>query len=352
MSKTLLTEKKYLFAIFIGFLLIQSSLASIVFADKGSSSKLAINRVTLENNAEYEEIIEQGLKHLGGDNFSQIIKWFCSQPEIEFATCVYNTITIKFIDGSYTLIIKPYQTIGENSCYNIFSTYYYCAGNNFSSEPKEALILNPFEYVYGNWYCRVIAKDLQLMGYDVLYRADNRVDLNLIRYNLSAEVLYLNTHAGCWDVDGDGSPDEVVIGIGEVWDNETDEKYSFEYRNKMIVKARIGDKYVIAFTPYLIDYYYRENRFPGSLIYIAACYVAYDSSMANSFLQAGARAYMGWSRETVFWTNSVTSVVAFKLLCKGFTVKTVCSLIGYGVLLHVLLGSKLMYYGDGNLKIS
>jgi len=54
----------------------------------------------------------------------------------------------------------------------------------------------------------------------------------------------------------------------------------------------------------------------------------------------------------VFWTNSVTSVVAFKLLCRGFTVKTVCSLIGYGGLFHVLFKSKLMYYGDGNLKIS
>ena len=350
MSKTLLTEKKYLFAIFIGFLLIQSSLGSIVFAGKCSPSELAIKKIRLKNNTKYEEIIEQGLEHLGENNFSQTIRWLCSQPEIEFATYVYNTMTIKFVDGSYILIIEPHQTIDGLHYYNISSMYY--TGGNSRSWSREALILNPFEYVYGNWYCRVIAKDLQLLGYNVTYRANNRVDLNFIRYNLSAEVLYLNTHAGCWDIDGDGSPDEVVIGIGEVWDDETDEKYSFEYENKMIVKARIGDRYVIAFTPYLIDYYYRENRFPGSLIYIAACYVAYDSSMANSFLQAGAKAYMGWSRETVFWTNSVTSIVAFKLLCRGFTVKTVCSLIGYGGLFHVLFKSKLMYYGDGNLKIS
>lgn len=350
MSKTLLTEKKYLFAIFIGFLLIQSSLGSIVFAGKCSHSALAIKKIRLKNNTKYEEIIEQGLEHLGGNNFSQTIRWLCSQPEIEFATYVYNTMTIKFVDGSYILIIEPHQAIDGLHYYNISPMYY--TGGNSHSWSREALILNPFEYVYGNWYCRVIAKDLQLLGYNVTYRADNRVDLNFIRYNLSAEVLYLNTHAGCWDIDGDGSPDEVVIGIGEVWDDETDEKYSFEYENKMIVKARIGDRYVIAFTPYLIDYYYRENRFPSSLIYIAACYVAYDSSMANSFLQAGAKAYMGWSRETVFWTNSVTSVVAFKLLCRGFTVKTVCSLIGYGGLFHVLFKSKLMYYGDGNLKIS
>jgi len=214
-----------------------------------------------------------------------------------------------------------------------------------------ALILNPSEYIYGNLHCRKIINKLIPKGYNIVYLSNEAVDLSYIKFNLSAEIVYINTHAGYWDIDGDNQPDTVVISTGEHWTNETPQKYQFEYENQMIVKGRVGDNTFIAFTPALIDYYYEPGDFPNSLIYMASCYVTYDDSMAQVFLDKGASAYVGWNKNTIFWTNSMTSVRSFRLLTYGFTVKQVCNLIRSGGLINFFLLSKLTYYGNGNHKI-
>lgn len=86
----------------------------------------------------------------------------------------------------------------------------------------------------------------------------------------------------------------------------------------------------MAFTPAFIDYYYAPEDFPDSLVYMATCFATYDVSMAQEFLDAGASVYMGWSQNTVFWTNSKTSVNAFRLLADGLAVQQHCRLIGSG----------------------
>ena len=214
-----------------------------------------------------------------------------------------------------------------------------------------ALILNPSEYIYGNLHCRKIINKLIPKGYNIVYLSNEAVDLSYIKFNLSAEIVYINTHAGYWDIDGDNQPDTVVISTGEHWTNDTPVKYQFEYDNQMIVKGRVGDITFIAFTPALIDYYYKPGDFPNSLIYMASCYVTYDDSMAQVFLDKGASAYVGWNKNTIFWTNSITSVRSFRLFTYGFTVKQVCKLIRSGGLINFFLLSKLTYYGNGNHKI-
>ena len=219
------------------------------------------------------------------------------------------------------------------------------------SEGYNALILNPSEYLYGNQHCQKIINKLIKRGYNIVYLSNEDVDLSYIKSNLSAEIVYMNTHAGYWDIDGDNVSDTVVISTGEHWTNETHIKYKFEYENQMIVEGRVGDQNFIAFTPALIEYYYSPGDFPNSLIFMATCYAAYDNSMGKVFLDNGASAYIGWNQNTIFWTNSITSVRAFRLLSYGFTVKQVCKLIRSGGLINFFLQSKLTYYGDGNLKI-
>ena len=222
---------------------------------------------------------------------------------------------------------------------------------SISSEEYTALFLNPSEYLYGNQHCQKIINKLIKRGYNIVYLSNEDVDLSYIKSNLTAEIVYMNTHAGYWDIDGDNQPDTVVISTGEHWTNETPQKYQFEYENHMIVEGLVGDQYFIAFTPALIEYYYSPGDLPNSLIYMATCYAAYDNSMAQVFLDKGASAYVGWNQNTVFWTNSITSVRAFRLFTYGFTVKQVCKLIRSGGLINFFLQSKLIYYGDGNYKI-
>jgi len=228
-----------------------------------------------------------------------------------------------------------------NVSYNTISTY----------PEKTALILNPSEYLYGKLHCQLIINNLHTNGYQVTYLSNEAVDLSFIKTNLAAEIVYINTHAGYFDIDGDNISETVVIATGELWTEETPQKYQFEYENDMIVEGSVGDKSFIAFTPALIEYYYDTGDFPDSLIYMATCFASYDDSMAQVFLDKGASAYMGWNQNTVFWTNSLTSIKAFRLFLYGYTVEQVCNLIRSGGIINFFLQSKLTYYGDGTHKM-
>ena len=314
----------------------------------------------------HNEIINQGLQIVCKENnlvineatllprtslLTELEKWYNSHPMIEFASLIETTITIKFIDGSYTLLMDIFKLMNKCNTENektlhdpidVFSGY---------TSGQTALILNPSEYLYGNRHCKKIINILIDKGYNIVYLANEDVDLPYIKYNLQAEIIYMNTHAGYWDIDGDNESDAVVIATGEYWTNETEEIYQFEYENQMIVEGMVGDKSFIAFTPALIEYYYEPGDLPDSMAYMATCHATFDDSMANAFLDSGASAYMGWTRNTIFWTNSLTSVLAFKLFARGFTVKQVCRLIRFGSILNFLLGSKLTYYGSGEHRI-
>jgi len=225
--------------------------------------------------------------------------------------------------------------------------------NDFStkSESCTALILNPSEHLYGSGHCIKIISKLIRRGYNIEYLSNDDVDLSYIEKNLSADIVYINTHAGYWDLDGDDIKESVVIATGEHWTNETPTKYQFEYENNMIVEGVVGDERFIVFTPALIDYFYSPGDFPNSLIYMATCFASYDDSMARVFLDKGVSAYIGWSQNTAFWTNSITSVLAFRFFVNGFNVKLVCRLIRSGGFINFFLQSKLTYYGDRNHQI-
>ena len=301
----------------------------------------------------YDEIISQGLQ-LNAEE-KNLEKWYNSHPLIEFTSLVENTMTIKFIDDSYTLILDISSMLDNKRIPNreafctsspIFSNY-----TSASTKGYSALLLNPSEYLYGNRHCKKIINRLLYKGYNIAYVSDEDVDLPYIRYNFTAEIVYMNTHAGYWDIDGDQQGDAVVIGTGEYWTNETENIYQFEYENQMIVKGMVGDKSFVCFTPAFIEYYYDPGDLPNSLIYMATCHATYDDSMANAFLESGASAYMGWAQNTVFWTNSRTSVRAFRLFTLGLNVHYVCSLIRYGGFYNFLFRSKLTYFGDNEYRI-
>jgi len=334
------------------------------------------NRKILDQEIKYDEIIDKGLHLFDKDRerislktdsvFSNrdtslltvLERWYNANPMIEFASLIENTITIKFIDGEYTLLMDlfpvSYDYIREDKNPSYLSSHTKTFFPSFTSEQnngKKALILNQAEYLYGSHHCEKIMKNLQNIGYNVTYISNEEIDLNYTKNNLKAEIVYMNTHAGYWDTDGDKKPDAVVIATGEKWTNETVHIHQFEYNHSMILRGKVGSNYFVAFTPALITYYYHPEDFPDSLIYMATCDAAYDDSMAESFLEAGASVYIGWKQTTAFWTNSITSVLAFKLLSKGFNVNQVCRLIGSGGMYNFLFRSKLIYYGDGYHKI-
>jgi hypothetical protein len=301
-------------------------------------------------------IISQGLKHYESQYFTdssslrQLTLWYDTHPQVAFATLIQTTITVKFIDETYIILMNPSLKTPDFLPITNESPIH---GNQqpLVSNGYTAVLLHAAEYLYGYRPIQRIISILLPLGYTLTYRSNTNVNLRYIENNLSADIVYLNTHAGYWDIDGDEEPDLVVIGTGEYWTNETPQQYQFEYDNQMIVEGMVGDTSFIAFTPTLINHFYQSEDFPNSLIYMATCHACYDDSMATVFLENGAGAYLGWSQNTLFWTNSITSSLTFRLLSYGFTIQQVCKLIRSGGIYNFILRSKLTYYGDGDYQI-
>jgi len=329
------------------------------------SSELAIQGQVICPSSEHptsvhipsDTIIRQGLNTIenskqGITNHSSLLlelkNWYNEHPLVAFASLIGTTMTVKFIDGSYTVIMDAFADEKEQMP-DTPSLIFHHRGAEASN--NTAVILNPFEYLYGHQQCNRIIATLLRHDYRLEYLANEAVDLSYLRHNLTADIVYMDTHAGYFDLNGDQQADAVVIATGEPWTNDTEQIYEFEYQHQLIVKGMVGDRGFVTFTPAFIEYYYSPGGFTNSLIYMATCYATYDASMAQAFLDAGASTYMGWTKNTMFWTNSRTSVNAFRLLASGCTVQQVCTLIRFGGIYNRVFHSKLVYYGAGDHRI-
>ncbi len=299
--------------------------------------------ITIDDSINPNLIIKESIEQIKSKSLSDYEKYFEPNSMVEFTSVVKNTLTVKFNDGKYKLI---FENNGFTSSNNLK------LNTNFDKTlGKTALILNPCEYLYGNLHCKKIINNLIKDGYNINYLSDEDVNLNFTKNCLAEEIVYFNTHAGYWDTNGDGIEDAVVIATGELWSDNTEDIYEFEYENEMIVEGFVGNNSFVCFTPLFIKYYYENNKFSDSLIYMATCHATYDDSMANAFLESGAEVFIGWSGNTLFWTNSLTSSLAFKMLTLGFNVKQVCKIIRFGGIYNRILGAKLIYFGDGDYAI-
>ncbi|MBN1861645.1 MAG: hypothetical protein JW840_09320 [Candidatus Thermoplasmatota archaeon] len=306
----------------------------------------------------YEKIIQKGIDcvqtEMNQPNDSlqyldELEAWFNHHPLITFASRIGTSMTIKFIDDVYIILMEFDLFIIQPALVKDSFTSF--IDERYGSGTHKAVLLNAAESMYGHRQCKKIIATLLRFDYSIEYVANHAVDLMYMKNNLSADIVYMNTHAGFFDVDGDHQAESVVIATGEFWTNETEETYAFDYENKFIVKGMVGDQAFVAFTPAFIEHYYSEAGLPDSLVFMATCYALYDSSMAEQFCNVGAAVYMGWSQNTVFWTNSRTSVTAFHLLSCGLSVQQVCRLIRSGGFYNWLLHSKLTYYGDGTYRL-
>ena len=263
---------------------------------------------------------------------------------IKKATCIQQSITIEFTDGYQLVILEPKIQERKHMIVNDIDHLQ----STIIDSTQTALLLHPFAQIYGTRQCRIISRLLKYKNIATTYIGDQDVNLQYIQQNLSADIIYLNTHAGFWDLNGSQRTESVIIATGEEWTNDTPSKYSFEYTNQFIVEGMVGKTGYIAFTPALIEYYYNNTAFNDSLIYMATCHALHDSSMASVFLDKDAAVYLSWTQDTVFWTNSLTSIWTFRLLSLGISIESICKIIGRGGFYNWLFDSKLSYLGDGN----
>ncbi|MBU0497845.1 MAG: hypothetical protein KKC68_04850 [Candidatus Thermoplasmatota archaeon] len=255
-------------------------------------------------------------------------------------------ISVEFNDGYYIILLE----IDNEPFFNRESLYEPAIFYLQDGGDDTALVLHPFRDVYGSRQCRIITRILKTHGYNPRYMVNDAVDLRFIEQNLSAEIIYMNTHAGYWDINRTLGLETVVIATGEEWTNDTPSTYAFEYSHHFIVEGMIGKRSVIAFTPELIEYYYNESAFNNSLVFMATCDALHDASMASIFISKGAAVYMGWTRDTIFWTNNLASIWVFRLLSLGLSIEQICQIIGSGGVYNTLFRSTLSFMGDGSFR--
>jgi hypothetical protein len=282
------------------------------------------------------------------DGYTFLEDWFAAHPDVWWVRSTPPSMTLRFDDGAYLVILDVLLSIAAAATEpqpQMPSLQTTAEGTG------DALILNPCEYLYGSHHCTVIGRILGRQGYAVTSYANEAVDIPFLRQNLSASILYLNTHAGYWDIDGDGEADSVVVASGEHWTTATPEAYPYEYEHQLIVEGVVGPMSFVAITPGFIATFYPPGSLPDTLVYMATCSASHDASMAVPFLAAGASVYIGWSDVTVAWTNSWTSVAAFRMLSLHLPVDTVCLLVRYGGMYNRLFRSELTWFGDGSYRL-
>jgi hypothetical protein len=269
------------------------------------------------------------------------------QPLVSATMLCKGSISVEFMDGYQLVLLSPTSSGLQQQTKARADPD---SPKAFES-PHSALILHPFAQVYGSRQCRIIKRILTLQDIPVVYYENQAVDLKFIEENLSTAIIYYNTHAGFWDINTSNQTETVVIATGEKWTNDTITKYSYEYSHQFIVEGVVGTTSYVAFTPALIEYYYNDTAFTDSFIYMATCHAVYDDSMASVFLDKGAAVYLSWTKDTVFWTNSLSSIWTFRLLSLGVSIASICDIIGYGGFYNWLFDSTLSYLGDGSYTL-
>ncbi len=298
---------------------------------------------------------------------TRLDKWYEKQPEVEFASLIDKTMTIRFIDGFYNVIFLdlPTHSLGELQKKQVFSApdsqinpslekIYDCSSS--SNKNKTAVVLNPSEWepLRGSYYCSEIVAYLKDAGYGtVIYRENSKVDIDFLKYNLSVNVTFNVGHGGHLDLDNDSFIDTTVLASGEEWSDGYDGLDEF-------IKGTIGGKSFVCYKPSFIKKHYNKSdssSFPkDSLVFIAACYSLETKSMAKAFVDyAGAASYMGWKMDSVIapWSNRYFSAEAFRVLCRrGYTINKSCNHVKDLLALYGMTFIKLDYYGYGELNIT
>ena len=96
-------------------------------------------------------------------------QWLSGHPSVDFASFAENTITVRFVDGSYTLIIDPFYSFHNIWESPIQSGDTDCSPTSTLQTYPTALVLNPTAYMYGTRHCRKITSLLQHRGYSIVY---------------------------------------------------------------------------------------------------------------------------------------------------------------------------------------
>ena len=283
----------------------------------------------------------QGLEHgkaLG------LLKQFYAEAGMQVFLADSDMTVIGYGGKSVLLLGEPGSWGSAESGTILFGKPSPCGSPDTWPTNSSAILLDPFDWQGGVFHnpglFNAIKSDLQSAGYSVSYYKNTQVTISLIETKLDKGVVFNRGHGGY-----DSSTRQVIICSGERWNSS---KYQYEQSQGWVVRAWIlhyGQYYdFFTYTPGLISNYY--SNLPNSLIYMESCEGLKNSTMANAWLNAGAGAYMGWTKSVLVVDGDAAAEENFHDMCiNGLSV---CQVVKKG---YISAGAKLQYKGTGTLGL-
>lgn len=213
---------------------------------------------------------------------------------------------------------------------------------NISPTGKKALILTPFQFQFDPDGSRAanIVQSLSNAGFEITYKKNSDVTLDIIKTLNNYDVIYIETHGGVLSSNHVVLTTGVTITDANSLDQET--KDNLAANNLISLHVSGNPNTFLTFTDDYIRHRFQSNPFNNNLIVAMACYSADNSSMADAFTSLGAAAYIGFKDES--WTDYIQAVAtvlfsnlsqagtslstAFNTAHSGFPISWGMSLIG------------------------
>lgn len=178
---------------------------------------------------------------------------------------------------------------------------------------NQALILDPFRRQFepsgdeGD-EANNIEMTLKAAGFVVTRKENDQVTIDDFKSLDKYGVIALVSHGARVDVlsqaaignsryfnNPDRARGRVVVVTGVVADDKNIETYKVDLAFRRLIITEVRGVNYLAITPSFINTY-TPNPLPNSLIYVSACDSTYNESLAKTFIEKGAGAFVGYSR--------------------------------------------------------
>jgi hypothetical protein len=173
---------------------------------------------------------------------------------------------------------------------------------------RKAIVLAPFNWDFGATDdgpgIYQILKNSSCPAFDITYLLNSAVTVDVIKTLHQYGVVAVTTHGDTyykgllslwqekwgWDY----WFGQVVFLTGQTATTSNKAAYEIDLKKGRLAITSNASGGYYAVLPSFIRHY-SVNKYPDSLVYIGACRSTYNSSMANAFLDSGAKTYLGYS---------------------------------------------------------
>jgi hypothetical protein len=308
---------------------------------------------------DYEGIIQEGfsihqklISKKPAEGLEDYANWLQRHPQVRFAKLVSNDISIIFANG-YSIILLDFDQDEAPQGRGFPEGSYPVL---IKPTQKTAIITDALEWQ--GWspaeIVNPIIQDLQDAGYNVKYVKNEEVDVKFIEQNHNKGVIYHRGHGGV--IADEGGNETIVIETGQHWiDTNNDEKpdgYEYEFDQGWVTRVGVRHGffriyYFVGYLPGLIEHYCSD--LPSSLVYMTSCDGTYNPTMANAYLGAGAKAYVGWNKPVTVNHGNKWAKEDFHMFCvNGYSVQQVIA----NTPQDNSTDANLTYYGDSSLTLT